>query len=701
MVVSLFDSRALGLRVCRSMVWESAMVAGRFLIVFIVILAGLWAPVLAAPEVLDAYYRADTPFPEFLRFWSDSSPAKGGDSAKRPLGGSLHVYVRNTGAQALRIEDVLLDGISLKQAIAYSDQRKFKKVAYAAGIYFSRLQKPDMDRLIALGEPIWYKIDPESIEPGGTGEVIVRLRRDPDSPSVKVTVVDETDRTDVIVRPGTKPPRIESIGFPTGLQSVCLYFRGTNPGKVPVKVMMDGQDVTTLSRIASDPRLDMSPVVVKLRAPLARGSFHCFQGIYADGSRATAGIRAFHDEMGYGLWGARPGSEAEPNIGREHVLDMGVHNINVQMPILGSGAAAKFMGSAEGKKLMRDLGIRRLLDEPGKGEDRFAFYLADEPDTADFRVKGTPPQSKIGCLGQGLLKHAAELRKVDPLTPNMVNVNMTFKPENWYIYGQLPDYFAADPYYQTRLAEAYWSKPSTVPTYSKCTFVHAVASVCNSACAPKPLHIMLNSVRSQKKDHVFRWGTRKEKRIELFYALAAGAKQISYWWFLPIGPNAEGANGCGADHPQAKALWNEIGLLGAEVRTVGPIITTSCPIALETNTSAKMWVRSLVAGTDTVLILCVNDDYINDEKGTNIKPIENVQVSVVLPTWIQPKSVFEIDYTGIHDVKHDVTADLKLQLGTVNVTRMIAVTSDTSLRERLQKRYTEKFASNVEALLRH
>ena len=51
------------------------MVAGRFLIVFIVILAGLWAPVLAAPEVLDAYYRADTPFPEFLRFWSDSSPA--------------------------------------------------------------------------------------------------------------------------------------------------------------------------------------------------------------------------------------------------------------------------------------------------------------------------------------------------------------------------------------------------------------------------------------------------------------------------------------------------------------------------------------------------------------------------------------------------------------------------------------------------
>lgn len=677
------------------------MASGRFLILFAVALVGLVAPALAAPEVLDAYYRADTPFPEFLRFWSDSSEAEGVDTARHPLGGSLHVYVRNTGAQPLRIDDVLLDGISLKQAIAYSDQRKFKKVAYAAGIYFSKLQKPDMDRLIALGEPIWYKVDPDSIAPGGTGEVIVRLRRDPKSGPVKLTVVDGTDKTDVTIRPGTKPPRVESIGFPTGLDAVCLYFRHPERGKAPAKVMIDGLDVTALCRIASDPSLDMSPVVVKLEAPLARGSFHCFQGIYADGSKATAGIRAFDDEMGYALWGARPGSEDELNVGREHILDMAVHSINVQMPILGSGAVAKFMTTAEGKRLMRELGIRRLLDEPEKGEDRFAFYLADEPDTADFRVKGTPPQSKIGCLGQGLLKHAAELRKVDPLTPNMVNVNMTFKPENWYIYGQLPDYFAADPYYQTRLAQAYWSKPSTVPIYSKCTFVHAVASVCNSACSPKPLHIMLNSVRSQKPDRVFRWGTREEKRIELFYSLAAGAKQISYWWFLPIGPNADGANGCGADHPQAKALWNEIGLLGAEARTVGPVITTACPVSLTTTTSSKLWVRSLVAGTNTALILCVNDDYTNDEKGTNIKPIENAEVSVALPAWIEPKSVFEIDYMGIHDVKHNGAHNLELDLGTVKVTRMIVVTSDMSLRERLQKRYSEQFAGNVETLLRH
>ena len=191
---------------------------------------------------------------------------------------------------------------------------------------------------------------------------------------MKVTVVDETDRTDVIVRPGTKPPRIESIGFPTGLQSVCLYFRGTNRGKVPVKVMMDGQDVTTLSRIASDPRLDMSPMVVKLRAPLARGSFHCFQGIYADGSRATAGIRAFDDEMGYGLWGARPGSEAEPNIGQEHVLDMGVHNINVQMPTLGSGAAASALVLVAVGEELADV-------EPGEIQRRVEQSLVEQQQT--------------------------------------------------------------------------------------------------------------------------------------------------------------------------------------------------------------------------------------------------------------------------------------------------------------------------------
>lgn len=675
--------------------------AGRVGVFCVVLLLACVTVAAAAPQILDVCYREDLAFPEYGRFWSDSSKVEDTGTARRPLGGSLHVYLRNPGQQALSIDDVTLDGISLKQAIAYSDQRKFKRVAFAASIHFSAMPQADKNRLIALGEPIWWKTEPTAFGPGETAQAIIRLRRTPAEKALTVGIhVSGGAVLSVNVPIGEVRPRVVGAGFPTGLGQVCLYFSGAGPGRTPSRILMDGTDITEQCTIGCDPELDTSPVIGVLRSALQRGSFHCFQGIYADGTKATVGLRAFDDEFGYGLWGARPGGESDTDLAREHVRDMGVHCINVQMPIIGSAAVARFMSSEEGKRLMGDLGIRRLVDEPEKSDSRFAFYLADEPDTADFKVTGVPPNSKVGCLGQGLLKRADELRKIDPLTPNMLNVDMTFKPDNWHIYGQLPDYFAADPYYQTRLADAYWKKPETIPIYAKCAFVHAVASICNSACAPNPLHIMLNSTRRQEADRKFRWGTREEKRIEAFYALAAGAKQISYWWFLPIKPDAVGSNGCGADDPGAAALWNEIGLLGAEIRTAGPIITMSCPLAVDVKAPGNLWVRCLAAGTDTLLILCVNDDYTNDDKGTNIRAVENAKLTASVPAWLQAADVFEIDCKGTHSVKWSGVEQVSIDLGRVNVTRMIVVTSDRGLRERLQRLYDSRFQACVQKLIR-
>jgi len=70
------------------------------------------------------------------------------------------------------------------------------------------------------------------------------------------------------------------------------------------------------------------------------------------------------------------------------------------------------------------------------------------------------------------------------------------------------------------------------------------------------------------------------------------------------------------------------------------------------------WVRSLVAGLDTVVILCVNDDCANDRLGTTIRPVENAKLDVIL--------------------------------GTVNVSRLLVVTSDAGLCGRLRKPVLEQ-----------
>lgn len=666
-------------------------------------LALLVLPASVGAAVIGTSWVADVPFPQYDYFWSDSSQAEWGpgmqmddEAIRRALGGSVHVYIRNTTAQPITIDDVMLEGISLKRAIAFNTDRKYKKVAYAGSIFFSDMSEADRKTLLEAGEPIWCKIEPRTIAPSATGEITIRLRRAPSTSlqlAVKTSAGDES-----LTVPMNAEPRIEGISFSDGLDQVYLYVR--HSGKA-VTVLMDGVDVTAVSTIGHDPKLDMTPVVIKPKSPLVRGSYHCFQVAYDDSTTAIAGIRTYADEMAYGVWGAKPGKASDLDLGRAHVIDMGVHNINMQMEIIASDAVRTYMNSESGQRMMESLGIRMILGEPEKAKSPpLAWYLADEPDTADFRVEKLPPQSRIGAIGQGLLEFAEELRKTDQTVPNMLNVDMTFKPDNWYVYGQLPDIFAADPYMQTRLAQAYFARPGTIPQYAKATFIYAVGSVCRSSCAPKPLHLTLNCTKLLKGDKQFRFATPEEKRIELYYALASGATSLSYWWLVPVAKGSDGSSGCMADEPAAKALWDAIGLLGAEVRTAGPIITRSCPADIPVTASRWLWTRTLLAGTDTIVLLVVNDNYASDRSGITIEPIEDAEASVSLPAWLDPKSVFEVSHKGIGDVKHDQSGSkLDLHLGKLDVTRMVVITADPELRSKLQIRYDAKFASNVQQIL--
>lgn len=673
--------------------------------VHIALLALILAGVPACAEVIGASYVADVPFAQYAHFWTDSSQIEWGpaeqmddEAVQRALGGSVHVYLRNTGSQPVTVDDVLLSGISLKRGIAFDTSRKYKGVAHAASIYFSDLSESEQKTLIDAGEPVWYKIEPQAIAPSATGEITIRLRH---TPRLVQLTVKASNGTETVAMVTTPQPRIESISFSDGLDRVFLYTRRSDKGRSLVRVLLDGVDVTSDSAIGRDPGLATSPVVISLKSPLAKGAYHCFEVIYDDGKSAIAGIRAYADGMAYGVWGARPGKETDVELGKAHVADMGLHNINMQMEIIGSDAVRTYMKSDEGRQAMKSLGIKMIVGEPEKAwSGALAWYLADEPDTADFRVEKLPPQSRVGAIAQGLLEHANNLRQVDQTVPNMLNVDMTFKPDNWYIYGQIPDIFAADPYYQTRLAQAYWSKPGTIPQYSKATFVYAVGSLCRSSCAPKPLHLMLNSTKLVRPDREFRFGTPEEKRIEAYYALAAGAKGLSYWWLLPVAKGGSGSSGCMADEPDAKALWDTIGLLGAEIRTAGPVIMRGCPTEVPVTGSRWLWTRTLIAGTDTMMLLVVNDNYACDRLGTIIQPVENAEASISLPRWLSARSVFEVNCRGTADVDYKQSAaQLDLHLGTVDVTRMIVITSDTGLRDRLQTRYETGFASNVKRLL--
>ena len=659
----------------------------------------------AALEVLDAFYRPDRGLPEYNYLWN-SGYKPGDDPPNYQLSGELCAYIRNTGANAETIEDIFIQSISMKRAMGCKPGKTYRDgLAYACSIHIPAATDPissaERQTLVDAGEPIWYHVDPETIAAGGTAEVFVRMRlRVVTTVTLGIKPLGGSVINLSIPVADTPIARVAGCAVAPSMNKLYLYFRHPQKGKAPTQVLVDGQNATGVSTIGSDPDVDTVPVVCNLAWPLTRGTFHCLQAVYDDGKKASAGIRLFSDDLYYGMWGGANASTLEE--GRAHVEDMGRHNLNLQ--VLGApGMTGDFMKSPEGVALLEQLGIWRMHNDPAKAFGRlYSLFLCDEPDAGDAAVLSTvvPPYAQNGTLAQSLVYRGNSFRPDYPTVPNCLNLDSTFKPHNWYTYGQVADIFAADPYYQVRLADSYWVRPYQVPIYTKATYIYGVTSVCQAACEPKPFHIILNCTRKQDGTKIFRWGTPEEKRIEAYYALAGGTKQYSYWWFTPTNPLASASNGCGANEPDAVALWREIGLIGAEVRTVGPVVVRSCPAQVPVTAPSELWTRTLLAGLDTIVLICVNDDYANDRAGTVIRPIESAEVSVDLPSWLVPTSVFEIDYKGVHDVIWDrVGSTLDLHLGRVNVTRLVVITSDAALRGTLETLYNTKFAGNVGQLV--
>jgi len=679
----------------------------------------------AAPELLGVYCRPDEGFPAFAPFWNEGAPIENMPAnpnalgAARPakLGCSIHIFVRNTGARPLAIDDLALAGISLEKAIAFSDQRKNRK---PASLFFSRLSDAERQAQIAAGEPVWLRRDPRELAPGEIGEVTLRLRSMPQTSPLRMELRYAGGTMPVTVTPENATPRFEDVSFSPGLREILVYLKHPRVrGQKPIRTLLDGQDVTASARINADAKVDVVVAAIPLTKPLAPGSFHCLHAVYRDGA-AMAGVRAWYDEFAYGVWGGQPGEASDTSVAEAYVRNLHAHNVNMQMPQVGSAALSAFFKTEAGQRFCREQGLRFVIGDLDKWgiKTPYAYFIHDEPDAGDAHITGLPGGHEVGSLARWAIERSQGWRAERPAIPQTLNVDLTYKPYNYYIYGQVPDILMADPYYQPRLRTACWEHPERSPLYRTARFVNAVSTVIHSAAAPKPTHVILYANRyieqaDKKKGRQqarggkprptesadtreFRYPTPEEKRIEVFYALAGGAKGISYWWFTPGKP----AYGLGGKGPEAARLWREVGLIGAEVRTAGPLIVRSCPADVPVQAPAGVMVRCLLSGLDAMVVIVINEQHVNDERGTTITPIPDATVDVKLPSWLDATDIFEVQATGITQTQASRSdATVLLKLGTLTLPRMIVLTADPKRRASMEEQYRSHFAANVAKLI--
>jgi len=613
------------------------------------------------------------------------------------LGGYVFVYYRNDGPGPFKPVDLALEGIRLSEGLGQSKDTVGE--FHGHSILLSKLPKGSIELLKKAGHPAWWKPEPGVVERGGIGQIVIRLKREPRLEKLSIAIIGEKETARASVSPKEPQPRFATIAFNPALDTVFLYTNHPKGGGMkPTAIFLDGMNVTAACRIGSDRSVAIVPIVLKLNKPLESMSYHCFRAAFADGSAATAGIRAWGQEMIYGMFGASLASGPSEEMARRYLTDWLRHNINTHMG-MSSGPANEFFQSEEGWKFTESIGIRRMVTWPRQPARPALCFLMDEPDAHDFAIDDLPPFDRLGCLGQDLVKWDDVLRRKGPDVPILLNVDNTYKPENWYTYHQLADVPCIDPYFPEQLDYVYDRHPGRLPAHTKPTYVYAAAAISQSSCQPKPLHVILCSTkyRNESTGYEGRYPTPEEKRMEVYYALAAGAKGLSYWWFSADSQ----CQGCGKDEPEAQRLWQEIGLLGAEVRTVGDFITTSCPAPIPLKAKGRIWVRTLISGLATLGVIVVNDDVLCDRLGTVVKPVENASVTLEIPAWLTPADAFEVTYKGLEDVRWKQTGKhLRLDLGTLDVSRFILITGHPELRRELEKRYREHFAANVADLLR-
>jgi len=652
-------------------------------------------PAWSVPLVFGTYYIADTPLPQFAHIWHEGwqwTDEKGEsvDYAQKgmPLGGYVFIYFQNTSDSPITITDLAVEGVKLSEGLGRSNDAV--QDLHGHSVKLSKLPKELVDKLHAAGQPIWWKAEPREVAPKQTGQIVVRLKRDPTPEKLNLEVITDDGPIAAAVDPRQQQPRFRSISFSPELDVAYLYVsHPAGAGQAPDRIYLDGKNVTQFSSIGSDPKAEVVPIVVKLQQSLEMMSYHCFRVGYPDGSAATAGIRAWGHELAYGMWGGTGDA-------RQVLANWAKHNINVMMGHW-SGEGAHFSLKPGGLEYMQSIGMRQMTNWFGNAKKPLFYFLQDEPDAQDYSIDDLQPVDRLGCLGQALVNKSHYLRAKDSKTAILLNIDNTYKPENWYTYHQLADIPCIDPYYQGELDSCYTKHPGRMAYHHKPTYVYAASAISQSSCAPKPLHVVLcaTGYSDPKSGFAGRYPTPEEKEIELCYALAAGAKGFSYWWFTP-GPEC---NGCGGDSPEAKALYKGIGLLGARMRTAGPVTTVSCPADLPVKVSRYLWARTLVSGLETVALVVVNDDVLCDRMGTVVKAVEKAKATVETPSWMTPADVFEVTSDGIREItwKRD-GASVEVDLGTVNISRLVFITSDGTLRDRLAKLYATKFADNVKAL---
>ena len=559
---------------------------------------------------------------------------------------------------------------------------------------------------------------PFRVAPGKTGELQIRVQSLPQSvfqglferPDRPVRmIIKATPRKGKpclmpvhVTRHGEKL-QINFMAFGPDLKTVYVYAQ--NNGRVMgrgkevihlARVFLDGRDVTSRttfgSKVVAD---DVVPLIIRLDKPLAKGRFAVVNIVTRKGARCGHALRAFPAAFPIQV------TFVGPQVRKDAVRDAHNHCFSaIGKCITTKAKRQRAFFDRRTKELGMDALVYAGTPNAGSGLDEAAMapivgVWCDEVEKIPRRQgKGIPEPAGAAWYYSNLYEVAEAVARLrgkpmpfqfyNVMRPNLLRgyPYLTQSDGICHEYGERRadelgrvDRFGRREYRRAR--RPFW------PYFRAAEMRFKVDEKARRVLAPWT-HVRPISPH--------------EERFYTYSVLINGAKGVCHWpyagyvrggrWIrLGMGggmaPKVSGFVVPAHVYPKLKRTWDAMGRINAELQTVGPLVAradVSYRAKVVTPAGGEVEAAALVSGLDTMVLIVVDHDftragYTSADKETRFTR-KDVRVKVALPTWLKPKSVFQVDWNGLKPLRPRAEGDaLVLDLPGMMVGRIVVITS--------------------------
>ena len=547
----------------------------------------------------------------------------------RDTNASLHLLLANRGKDAVSIFPPIVNGHDL--AASGRDELRARDV-------------------------LWYRCRPNPIAPGETADVTIVLPAAHEKPATVELRTSSGQEIREVIPCVPERLRFQAVRFSGDLRAIDVYVRWSEPSKSSSlkRIRLDGRDVRKLSAPWPARAFEgMAYTRISLPKALEKNSFHVLE-VEAEGGLSTGcQIRAIPAEFLIGVYGS---------LTQRTIQDWAAHGCNHYLSFgsipaefldlladAGISAGAKYIpehlaGRDTGKVLLFDEQVAgATIVEVAQKPGLLYHHLVDEPDVADYYA-----ERWLGATGMELAARAEFCEKTDPERYTFVQLDNTFRPENYRVYGEAADVLATHRY----SLGSFISSEAGSRTYERLPFLEDLLETMERfrpATEPKPF-FMVTQFFHLGKGRSGRAPTIEEMRLQCYVTISGGARGLIHYIHSGSGGGGEGS--------RAPELWDAMTDLHEELKCVGEVVKSGTPAPADcaTTDSPHVLASALLCGEQMAVIL------INRKHGSALqtfvaRPVSDVEVSVRVPPWIDASALEVFPAEGDEAVTRRLTGD--------------------------------------------